>query len=110
MLHKAQGLLFINCLIFPVCKINILDIQACYCGGFASYWGTDSFGKLPCVATAFVVKEQIEKVYAWTGSTICIGLNFSAEGVYLQWYVDDNKNVKFKFVGFYPNMSIPLVY
>ncbi len=96
----------------PICKINILDIQACYCGGGMSYIGTDLFGNTPCVASEFASKYQIDKVYAWTGSAffIDIGFNYSFDGGYVLWYMDEDKNTKYKFIGISPFISFPLVY
>lgn len=54
----------------PACNINILDIQACYCGGAVSYYFSEQFGNTPCIASLFALKPEIDKVYAWTGTSL----------------------------------------
>jgi len=51
--------------IFPTCKINLLDIQACHCGR-PDYYSENGDEGYSCVAYEFARKEQIETVYAWT--------------------------------------------
>lgn len=66
------------------CQINILDIQSCLCG--KEYY-TDNSKVDTCVAMNFLRKPQIQKVYAWTGSSkFLLGYNYSKDGGYYEYY------------------------
>lgn len=60
------------------CHIDILDIQACFCG--KGFYGDDP-NKNTCVAHQFIRKTQIDKVYAWTNECkYCFKNNYSNKG------------------------------
>lgn len=69
--------------------INILDVQACYCGVIMS--GEENDGT--CVALEFFNLPSIETVYAWTGRTsfLDIGVNCSDNGYYEKIYQNGNE-------------------
>ncbi|MCQ2502243.1 MAG: cellulose binding domain-containing protein [Saccharofermentans sp.] len=94
----------------PCCHINILDIQACYCGGSYSYLGTADYGKKQCIASAFALKSNIEKVYAYTGSSWnAFGVNLCLDGAYVVWWSEDGEKAKWRFT-LHSNQILPLVY
>ena len=67
-----------------ICKINQLDIQACYCAKPAGY--TD-INTTTCIAYEFFKREEIQKVFAWTDQ--CgyeYGQNVSLTGAYVEFY------------------------
>lgn len=68
----------------PICKINLLDIQACYCAKPARDTDIDT---TTCIAYEFFKKEEIQKVFAWTDQ--CgyeYGQNVSITGAYVEFY------------------------
>lgn len=75
------------------CQINILDIQSCLCG--KEYY-TDNSKVDTCVAMNFLRKPQVQKVYAWTGSSkFLLGYNYSKDGGYYEYYkVGGNTKIK----------------
>ena len=74
----------------PSCKIKRLDIQACRCGDAVNFGyhnnEPDLTFKYTCIAREFVSMPQIEKVYAWTGtSCFNFGYSLSFDGKYMEF-------------------------
>lgn len=107
----------------PICKINLLDIQACYCAKPAGYNYTDINWNIitttTCIAYEFYKKEKIQKVYAWTDECkFLAGWNCSLKGgAYQEYYLFNNEVIHFtvksdtymKFLDFIP-LYAPLQY
>ena len=86
----------------PVCKINILDIQACYCAWPEAYPYKNSDDKTvnttTCIAYEFIKKSNVQKVYAWTDQVgfnsnpilkklgLDLGQSVSIFGAYVEFY------------------------
>ena len=102
------------------CNIITLDIQACYCGRPESYSdpylsdNTDT-----CVAYEFYKKQEITRVFAWTGKCKYMKIakgSFSKNGgkfveIIMRNGKIDSREVetKTKFMGLYPSYK-PLQY
>ena len=77
----------------PVCKINLFDIQACYCAKPSDYSYEDinhkTIDTTTCIAYEFFKKDNIQKVYAWTDqSGFAFGQNVSLLGAYVVFYYE----------------------
>lgn len=86
----------------PVCKINILDIQACYCAWPEAYPYKNSDDKTvnttTCIAYELIKKSNVQKVYAWTDQVgfnsnpilkklgLDLGQSVSIFGAYVEFY------------------------
>ena len=76
--------------ISPICHINILDIQACFCGLSEQNNSNDPY---PSIAREFAKKTQIDKVYAWTGNAKCNF--FYNRNISKNWYYNYSSNGKY---------------
>lgn len=87
----------------PVCMINILDIQACYCALPQEYSYKDSDDRIvntkTCIAYEFIKKNNIQKVYAWTDqSSYEYEQSVSFFGIYVEFYSKENGKFDFRVV------------
>ncbi len=90
----------------PACKINLLDIQACYCAKPVGYTYKNTNGKTinttTCIAYEFFKKNNILKVYAWTDqASFEFGQNVSIMGAYVEFYNKDTDGVGMREVKSY---------
>lgn len=76
----------------PICRINTLDIQACYCGMPSYYSYDDTVTVYTCIAFEFCKKELIQTVYAWTDqSRFDFLFNNSYKGEYIKIEMREGK-------------------
>lgn len=105
----------INC-VNPVCKINLLDIQACYCACPEAYSyeiGGISMTTNTCIAYELYKKKNIQKVYAWIDQVgynsipilsdigLDTGRSVSINGAYVEFYDKETGEVGMREVKSY---------
>ena len=102
---------FIRNQINPACEIGLIDIHACRCGRIDHYHD-DYMDDDTCVAVELVKKEQIEKVYAFTGTSFFSdSYSYCLFGKYVEyqyingevyWKDVETNEYLFLFFGFLP--------